>query len=192
MASNFGIAPRLLERYRINLPMRRLVSARVGFRSALLGLLLLAAPHLCSAANNCPWLTEATASGFLGGDSVGAFTPAAADQPAVCLFTYDGQNVKRTLRITVDVTPEFAARLATDEKTCGPDMWTLKAIGNEAVACVADDRKGGPGERALGRVRDQVFTITLSSTLKADPEFDRESLKARIYTAAEQVAGNLF
>ena len=192
MASNFGVSAPPREHDRIRLSMRCLMPVPFGMRIALLGVLMLAVPSFCSAANNCPWLTEATASGFLGGDSIGAFTPAASGQPAVCLFTYDAQNVKRTLRVTVDVTPDFAAHLAAEEKTCGPDVWTLKAIGNESVACSADDRKGGPGERALGRVRDQVFSITISSSLKGDAEFDRESLKARIYTAAEQVAGNLF
>jgi len=44
----------------------------------------------------------------------------------------------------------------------------------------------------VGRVRDQIFTITISTTLKNDPILTRDALKARIYTAAEQVAGNLF
>ena len=154
--------------------------------------MLLAAPALCRAANNCPWLTEATASGFLGGDAIGAYTAAAAGQPAVCVFTYEGQGMKRTLRLTVEVTPDSAAHLATNEKSCGADVWVLKAIGNEAVACEADDRKAGPGARALGRVRDQIFTITIASSQKGDPELTRDALKSKIYTAAEQVAGNLF
>jgi hypothetical protein len=68
----------------------------------------------------------------------------------------------------------------------------LRAIGNEALSCAADDRKGGIGERVVGRVRDQVFTITISSTLKNDPGLNRDVLRSKIYTAAEQVSGNLF
>jgi hypothetical protein len=68
----------------------------------------------------------------------------------------------------------------------------LKAIGNEAMICAADDRKAGIGERVVGRVRDQVFTITIASTLKNDPALSRDVLKVRISSAAEQVAGNLF
>jgi hypothetical protein len=162
------------------------------FRIALCVIVLLVVPRFCSAANNCPWLTESTAGGFLGGDAVGTYTAAAAGQPAVCLFTYDGQGMKRTLRLTLEVTPDFAAHLAANEKACNADSWALKAIGNEAIACEADDRKAGPGAKALGRVRDQVFTITISSSQKADPEFTRDALKSKIYTAAEQVAGNLF
>ncbi len=41
-------------------------------------------------------------------------------------------------------------------------------------------------------MRDQVFTIVLSSRVKKNPLLTRDALKARIYTAAEQVAGNLF
>jgi hypothetical protein len=68
----------------------------------------------------------------------------------------------------------------------------LKAIGNEALICAADDRKAGMGERIVGRVRDQVFTITIASSVKNDPILTRDILKTRIYTAAEQVSGNLF
>jgi hypothetical protein len=165
---------------------------RSEIRFAALALFVLAAPSLCLAANTCPWLTEATAGGLLGGDATGAFTEAAGGQPAVCLFTSDAPGGKRTLRITVEVTAEAAARLTTEEKNCGPDAAAIKAIGNEAETCTADDRKGAPGERVVGRVRDQLFIITLSSTLKGDPVLTRDALKAKIYTAAEQVAGNLF
>jgi hypothetical protein len=37
-----------------------------------------------------------------------------------------------------------------------------------------------------------VFTITIASSLKNDPQLTRDVLKSKIYTAAEQVAGNLF
>jgi hypothetical protein len=149
-------------------------------------------PSAAMAANNCPWLNEATAGGLLGADAVGAFTQATPGQPAVCLFTSEEQGVRRTLRITVEVVPDTHLRLVHEEQSCGSDATPLKAIGNEAIGCAADDRKGGPGERALGRVRDQLFTIAILSTLKNDPELTRDALKAKIYTAAEQVAGNLF
>lgn len=159
---------------------------------ALLALCFIAWPAASRAANNCPWLTEATAGGLLGGDAIGAFTKAATGQPAVCLFTSDAQGVRRTLRITVDVVADPHMQVATEAQSCGPDAAPLKAIGNEALACAADDRKAGPGERAIGRVRDQLFTITLSSSQKGDPMLTRDALKSKIYTAAEQVSGNLF
>jgi hypothetical protein len=134
-------------------------------------------------------MNEATASGLLESDAVVAFTPAAGGQPAVCVFTSDAQGVKRILRIAVEVTPDAHARVMAATQACGRDGMPLKAIGNEAIACVADDRKG---ERAVGRVRDQAFTIDIGSSVKNDAALTRDSLKSKIYTASEQVAGNLF
>jgi hypothetical protein len=117
---------------------------------------------------------------------------AADGQPTVCTFTQQDAGVTRTLRITVEIAAEPHVRMSAVAQVCGADALPIKAIGNEALVCTADDRKGGVGERVIGRVRDQVFTITLASTLKVDPILNRDALKARIYTAAEQVAGNLF
>ena len=142
--------------------------------------------------NNCAWLNEATAGGLLGGDAVGDSPAPAAGEPTVCTFTQQSGTVKRTLRIVVEIAPDPHARYSTLSQSCGTDSFALKAIGNEALACSADDRKAGPGERVVGRVRDQVFTITIASSLKGDPALSRDVLKAKIYTAAEQVAGNLF
>jgi hypothetical protein len=149
-------------------------------------------PAVSHATNNCPWINEATAGGLLGGDAVGMKTDATAGQPTVCIFTQQGAGVTRTLRITVEIAPQPHVRMGTVAQVCGADASPIKAIGNEALVCTADDRKGGLGERVVGRVRDQVFTVTIASTLKVDPILNREALKARIYTAAEQVAGNLF
>jgi hypothetical protein len=154
--------------------------------------LLLVAPALCRAADRCPWLTAGTASGLLDSDAVGTFAAAAAGQPAVCVFTSDAQGAKRTLRITVETTPDAHARVMAASQACGRDQTPLKAIGNEAVACAADDRNSQAGERAVGRVRDQVFTIEIESSVKNDADLTRDALKEKIYTAAEQVAGNLF
>jgi len=164
-------------------------SGKLGL--ALLGMCLIGLPARAMAANNCAWITESTASGLLGGDAVGEVS-AATGQPTVCTFTQLGAGVKRTLRITVEIAAEPHVRLAAVAQVCGADQLPIKAIGNEAMVCAADDRKAGPGERVVGRVRDQVFTITISTTLKNDTILTREALKARIYTAAEQVAGNLF
>jgi hypothetical protein len=161
-------------------------------RIALCAFFFIAALPFARADNNCAWLNEATASGLLGGDATGDSHAAAGAQPAVCTFTQQSAGVKRTLRITVEIAADAHARLIAMAQNCGIDAFALKAIGNEAMACSADDRKAGPGERVIGRVRDQVFTITIASSLKGDPAFSRDILKTKIYTAAEQVAGNLF
>lgn len=165
----------------------------LGSRIVLCLLMLTAAQGSARAANTCAWLNEATASGLLGGDAVGEVDqPPAPDQPTVCTFTQMNASGKRTLRITVEIAADPQARLASVSQLCGQDAAPIKAIGNEALVCAADDRKSGMGERVVGRVRDQVFTITIASSLKNDPLLNRDMLKMKIYTAAEQVAGNLF
>jgi len=158
----------------------------------LLGLLFTCLPVRAHAKNNCPWLNEATASSLLGGSAVGDFTEATTGQPAVCTFTQQAEGVTRTLRITVEVAVDPQSRLTAMVQSCGSDAAPLKAIGNSATVCSADERKGGLGERVVGRVRDQVFTITLQTTLKGDSTMTRDALLSNIFTAAEQVAGNLF
>jgi len=161
-------------------------------RFVLMGVLLMNLTTLCQAKNSCAWLNEATASGLLGGDVVGNFAEATQDNPAVCTFVRQGAGFTRTLRITVEVTADATARLAEVAKVCGAGATPLKAIGNQALVCPADERKGTMGERVVGQVRNQIFTITMTGTLKGDPLLTRGELKARIYTAAEQVSGNLF
>jgi hypothetical protein len=68
----------------------------------------------------------------------------------------------------------------------------LPAIGNEALICGVGPRRKRSGERAVGRVRDQVFTITLSSSLKNDMVLNKDELRIKINMAAGQVAVNLF
>jgi hypothetical protein len=162
-----------------------------GCRIALLGIFMVALPTVALATNNCAWINEATVSGLLGGDAVGEVT-AAEGQPTVCMFTEMDAGVKHTLRLTVEISTDAHARVSAIAQSCGADATPLKAIGNEALACAADDRKAGMGELVVGRVRDQVFTITIVTSLKNDPVLKRDALKSRIYTAAEQVAGNLF
>jgi hypothetical protein len=176
MASNFVGRKRALRRWSLAM-----------FAGCLIG-----APVAAHAANNCAWINEATSSGLLGGDAVGEVTPAVSGQPTVCTFTQMTDGGKRILRISVEIASDPHARLAAIEQGCGPDAAPLKAIGNEALICAADDRKAGMGERIVGRVRDQVFTITIASSVKNDPILTRDILKTRIYTAAEQVSGNLF
>lgn len=151
-----------------------------------------AASTTARAENNCPWMNEATASELVGGDAVGAYV-AAKDKPSVCTFTQRAANVTRTLEITVEIASDphgsFLSILQTD---CHSTQTPLKAIGNEAATCTMDRGKAVVGERALGRVRDQVFTITISTSAKEDSVLTPPMLKMKINAAAEQVAGNLF
>jgi hypothetical protein len=157
-----------------------------------MGICIVALPTGALAANNCAWINEATASGLLGGDAVGEVSAPDPAQPTVCTFTQMSAGVKRTLRVTVEIAADPHARLRAISQSCVAEPVPLKAIGNEALDCGEDDRKAGMGESVVGRVRDQVFTISITSSLKKDPVFARDALKSKIYTAAEQVAGNLF
>jgi len=158
----------------------------------MLPLLLVFLPAVGSAANKCPWINEATASGLLGGEAEGLYTPATTGQPAVCTFTNASADVVRTLRISVESATDPHAQLNTIAQICGTDVVPVKAIGNEAMVCTADGRKGATGVRIVGRVRDQVFTILIGTTLKNDPILNPFALKTNAQTAAEQVSGNLF
>jgi hypothetical protein len=149
-------------------------------------------PNLCWAANNCPWINEATASGLLGGNAVGQVTGTGDDRTTVCEFTEQGAGFKHTLRIAVEVGADAQLRLEILARNCGIDAVPLKAIGNEALICSTTDPKLGHGERVVGRVRNQLFTVLIYTTLNNDPILTREALKIRTNMAAEQISGNLF
>ncbi len=177
----------------------------------LAGLGVMAVASMAHAANSCPWLTEATVGGLLGGTAVGAYTagtpvttstsatitPDAGptvrqDQPGTCVFTDKEGTSTRELTVTMEVSSDAHAKLAGMMQACGASSQLLQAIGNEAAVCAMDARKKQMSERVVGRVRDQIFTITISTTVKDDPVLNASSLMTKIYTASEQVAGNLF
>ena len=149
-------------------------------------------PATARAENNCPWLNEATASELVGGDAVGSFV-AGKDKPSVCTFTQNDGKVTRTLQISVGIAADpHSSYLSTLQADCRSTAAPLKAIGNEAATCAIDRGKAVMGERVLGRVRDQVFTITISTSMKEDPVLTPAALKMKISLAAEQISGNLF
>lgn len=144
------------------------------------------------AANSCPWISEATASSLLGGDATGVYVAATERKPAICTFTQQTAQGSRSLEITVQVTGDPQARLAQAEEKCGTDPAPLHAIGNEAIFCTGEGMPGQVSEHAVGRVRDQIFSIIVATSVKDDAVLTRDALKARLYKASEQVAGNLF
>jgi hypothetical protein len=162
---------------------------RIG--SVVFGALAFLTPAMARAANSCPWMNEATASGLLGGDAVGAFS-AGQDQPSLCTFTQHDGNETRTLQIAVETAANPHARFLFIAQTCKSPAVQIAAIGNEAMVCPIDPHGNEVGERIMGRVRDQVFTIALSSSLKTDTVLTKETLRVKLGIAAEQVTGNLF
>lgn len=121
-------------------------------------------PAIGAAAETCPWINAATAGGVLGGEVTATVTP------DTCTFVRPGSELR------IGVQPKDAAHAVT----CGPGPSPLKAIGNEAVICTE-----GRTAKVVGRVRDKIFTITVTSS-KPD------TLREKALRVAEQVAGNLF
>jgi hypothetical protein len=81
--------------------------------------------------------------------------------------------------------------VASHESLCTSAPVALKAIGNEAVSCSADVGYSR-GEQVIGRVRDRLFIVTVSSTIAQDPSATRQLLQEKARTIAEQIAGALF
>jgi hypothetical protein len=152
-------------------------------------LLLLSAS--CKAQAHCAWLNDATAAGFLNGP-VTLDLETAPDDQSICVFT----NLKTakdysTLRIMVQPLKDVDNAVASHKALCTSTPVALKAIGNEAVSCSADVGYSR-GEQVIGRVRDRLFIVTVSSTVAQDPSATRQLLQEKTRTLAEQIAGALF
>jgi hypothetical protein len=145
----------------------------------------------CKAQAHCAWLNDATASGFLNGP-VTLDLETAPDDQNICVFT----NLKTakdysTLRIMVQPLQDVNYAIASHKSLCTSAPVALKAIGNEAVSCSADVGYSR-GEQVIGRVRDRLFIVTVSSTIAQDPSATRQQLQEKARTIAEQIAGALF
>jgi hypothetical protein len=141
--------------------------------------LALVAPLFCSEHHtdqSCPWLNDATAAGILGG-------PVQCKATATtCDFVGQQSHAQYRLRIEVRTMAKVRKEFASYLSRCGRGATRLKAIGNEAYVCPRD-------RSVIGRVRDQVFSIRVSTTAPSVPAAVLEEDAQRV---AEQVAGNLF
>jgi len=140
---------------------------------------------------HCAWLNVATASGVLNGP-VTLDLETAPDDQTICVFT----NLKTAkdysaLRLMVQPLKDVTNAVASHESLCTSRPAPLKAIGNEAVSCSADVGYSR-GEQVIGRVRDRLFIVTVSSTMAQDPLMTRQLLKEKARMIAEQLAGALF
>jgi hypothetical protein len=157
-----------------------------------LALCIFCLPGFARASNNCPWINEATVSGLLDGQAVGAFNQGSAGQPATCNFVFKTASGSRIFTINVETMQDAHARVMSMAKGCKEPQEVLPAIGNEAYVCTTEHSKDAIAERVVGRVRDQLFTILISTTGKGDLLLSTQDLKSRISIASEQVSGNLF
>jgi hypothetical protein len=87
-----------------------------------------------------------------------------------------------------DIPKQFPTYLAQ----CPPKSAPLRAIGNEAVMCSLQGKGDQYAEIVVGRVRDQAFVVSVSSSVQNDPSMTRETRRERANLVAEQVAGILF
>jgi hypothetical protein len=152
------------------------------------------------AKETCPWINDPTAAGFLGGDVTSTVTFAIKDKTApnfynvdkndaTCEFVHHQGSVVTTLRIEVDTMAGPASSFATYVARCGSQSNPVRAVGNEAVACELEGKKGRISEQIVSRVRGRAFTVRMTST-GGSPE--RELLRQKVRNVAEQVAGFLF
>jgi hypothetical protein len=155
-------------------------------------LCIFAIPRSAHATNNCPWINEATVSGLLDGQAVGSFDQGPVGRPSTCNFVFKTAVGVRMLTISVETAQDAHAHLIGMSKGCKGSQEVLPAIGNEAYICTTEHGKETEAERVVGRVRDQVFAISISTTGKGNSSFSTQDLRSRISIASEQIVGNLF
>jgi hypothetical protein len=110
----------------------------------------------------------------------------------VCEFSRQQEAIAFQFRIAIDIMTDIPKQFPTYLAQCGPKATPLRAVGNEAVFCSIEG-KGGPYiETVVGRVRDQAFVVSVSSSVEDDPSMTRQMRRQKANLVAEQVAGILF
>ena len=157
-----------------------------------LALLMLLAPAqgTCQGKAGCPWLNVATASGVLRSSDTGAMATLAGASSAGCSFDYRDATASRLLKITVQRANDYAQAIRDYKARCSVGATPLSGIGNEACGTAAKGQTYG--QVVIGRVRDQLFTVTVATTARHDPFMPKEALQEKARNIAEQVAGALF
>jgi hypothetical protein len=159
-------------------------------RSYLLFLAALLVPALCSAQTVCPWINRATATDSPDG-IVREAHAALADGGSRCLFSYSDGDVAYNVQITVRNTIDSDQDMTRPEAQCTSAQTSLTGIGNEALLC-AKDMHYSRGEQVIGRVRDKIFVVVVSTREGRESPAARRQLSDKALLIAEQVAGNLF
>jgi hypothetical protein len=126
----------------------------------------------------CPWLTQGSASGLLGGD-VSIKVDVSDTGEGSCKFLRPHDS----LEILVS-----KAALAS----CPKGSIALKGIGNQAARCEASGSHSGGVDMISGRVRDLHFTVTRTAHGQKRPVKLPDAQQDALEQIAEQVAGNLF
>jgi hypothetical protein len=155
----------------------------------LLGMAFL--PAVCHAQAKCPWINEATARGIVGGAVT--VTVKVNDQGAgFCEFSRPQEAAVHQLRIAVDIMTDIPKQFPTYLAQCPPKSASLRAVGNESVMCSTQGKPDQFAEIVVGRVRNQAFVVSVSSTVQDDRSMPQEGRREKANLIAEQVAGILF
>jgi len=154
--------------------------------------LLIPWPAICEMNTGCPWLNVATATGVLRSAESGSMAILAEGSKPACDFTYHDATASRELKITVEEVQDAHQAMAAYQARCSSSATPLRAIGNEAVTCAMDSKGRSYGQKVIGVVRDQIFTITLTTSARKDPTMQRKALEEKSQNISEQVAGALF
>lgn len=148
-------------------------------------------PAVCLGQTKCPWINEATARGILGGP-VTMKVQVDEQGAGVCKFSRQEGSAKLELQIAVHPMTDVAREFPDYLRECPPKSAALRAIGNEAVTCSAQGKRGEFEERVVARVRKQAFVVAVSSSVDADPAMNKEMRRKKADVVAEHVAGILF
>ncbi len=110
------------------------------------------------------------------------------------MFRLQDQARNDSLRILVTKAdrPETAGKeMLPYESKCTASGLALKGVGNEAILCASDTDKSS-GESVVGRVRDNIFTVTITTGRGDESQAVRDALADKAEEIAKQVAGILF
>ena len=159
------------------------------FAKILLPSLLAVFPSVCRGQTKCPWINEATARGVLGGPLT-VRTNIHERGDGVCEFSRKAVAVHE-LHISVELMTDIPKQFPSIRSRCPSNSTPLRAIGNEAVMCSVQE-KGLYAEKVVGRVREQAFVVSVSSSVQDDPTMTVEMRREKVHLVAEEVAGTLF
>ena len=153
-------------------------------------------PSASHGQSKCPWINEMTAGGILGG-TVTVTANISSHGDGVCEFSRREGTAVRQFRISVRIMTEPAKQFPTFLAQCRSKATPLQAVGNEAVMCSIPGssihgKKDQYAESVVGRVRDQAFLVSVSTSAENDPSFTTEVRREKVNLMAEQVAGILF
>jgi hypothetical protein len=110
----------------------------------------------------------------------------------VCEFSRQQGALIHHLRISVDIMTEIPKQFPTYLAQCRSKAMPLPAVGNEAVMCSIQGKGNKYAESVVGRVRDQAFVVSVTSSVQNDPSMTQEMRREKVNLVAEQVAGILF